>query len=247
MQQSIGEKLKKARLEKNVSLEEAYKQTRIHPHVLKGLEQDQAHNFLSRIYIKGFLKTYAQYLGLDGEKLIKEYSDSQRDEWPGSKAAKAAAVPEVPLEKPRFSPPRRFFKPVKIIAVVLLICGLVFYFRFLAKSTSRPDKPDKEVVKVPEAPVEVVPLPDLKAAEAIILEVTTRDSCWMRVKVDNQSIFENTLAKGKTEKWEGKEKIELRIGKPEALEVFLNGTLLNLKKLKVKKSLVVTHKGIKAK
>jgi cytoskeletal protein RodZ len=245
MQQSIGEKLKKARLEKNVSLEEAYKQTRIHPHVLKGLEQDRAHNFLSFIYIKGFLKTYAQYLGLDGEKLLKEYSDSQRGDAPVSKAAAKAPAAEVALEKPRFSPPRKLFKSLKVIFVVLLIFGLVFYFRFLAKSTSRPDKADKEMVEAPAVEEEIVPVPEIKATDDLILEVNTKDSCWMRVKVDNQSIFENTLAKGKSEKWQGKEKIELRIGKPEAVEILLNGEPLDLKKLKVKKSLVITHKGIK--
>ncbi len=68
--QSVGEKLRDARLGKNLSLEEVYRVTKIHLPVLEALEQDRAHNFLSFVYIKGFLKTYAQYLGLDAHKLL---------------------------------------------------------------------------------------------------------------------------------------------------------------------------------
>ena len=49
--QNVGEKLKKARLEKGLSLDEVYRQTRIHLRVLEALEEDRAHNLLSFIYI----------------------------------------------------------------------------------------------------------------------------------------------------------------------------------------------------
>ena len=69
----------------------------------------------------------------------------------------------------------------------------------------------------------------------------------MRVKIDNQVIFEKTLPKGRHERWRAKERIELKIGKPEVLEVFLNGKFIDLKKEKVKRTLVITHGGIEGK
>ena len=81
----------------------------------------------------------------------------------------------------------------------------------------------------------------------LVLEVRTKEDCWLRVSVDKQIVFEKTLAKGKTEKWQGKENISLRIGKPEALEVLLNGRPIDLKEKNVKRSLFITHQEIEGK
>ena len=117
--------------------------------------------------------------------------------------------------------------------------GLIFYFRFVAKSIFHSD----EEVPVQKVKVEVMPASKIQRGD-LILEVKTSDSCWMRVKTDNKSIFEKTLSKGSRERWQAKEKIELRIGKPEALEVFLNGEPIDLKKEGVKRNLIITHEAI---
>lgn len=234
--QSVGEKLSKARLEKNVSLDEVYKQTKIYPRVLEALEQDRAHNFLSFIYIKGFLKTYARYLGLDGERLLKEYIDSRKVE--------TLAQPEVILEKKgKFFPRIDFFPILRIGLAVFLAFALLFYFRYVMKNIST--TVDKKVrIEKAEPEVKVAPVAKVKAKN-LVLEVKTLDTCWMRVKTDNRAIFEKTLRKGRSERWRAREKIELRIGRPEAIEVFLNGKRIDLKKAQVKRSLVITQKGIK--
>jgi cytoskeletal protein RodZ len=238
MIQSVGEKLKKARLERNISLDEAYKQTKIHSRVLEALEQDRAHTFLSFIYIKGFLKTYAQYLGLDGEKLLKEYIDSQKIEPPSTKLV---------LEKKEKNVVHaNLFFMLRIGLVVFLILVLIFYFHYLRKNIFHTDKKvPVQKVKVKGAPaISEVVKSEVVEVEDLVLEVKTLDTCWMRVKVDNQAIFEKTLPKGRLERWQAKERIELRIGKPEALKVFFNGKAVDLKKAQVKRSLIITHEGI---
>lgn len=232
--QSVGEKLRKARLEKNLSLDEVYKQTRVHSGVLQALEEDRSHNFLSFIYIKGFLKTYARYLGLDAEKLLKEYVDSQKVE---------THPQEVPLEKKRkIIPQLKPFLIVRIVLTLIFFVAFIFYFRFVLWRISTPTEETKrQKVKVTVLPASQVKVEDL------VLEVKTLDTCWMRVKADNRVIFQSTLLKGRRERWQAKEKIELRIGKPEALEVFLNGKPVDLKRLQVKRSLVITQKGIEGK
>ena len=232
--QSVGEKLRRKRLEKNLTLDKVYKQTKIHTRVLEALEQDRAYNFLSPLYIRGFLRTYAQYLGLDSEKLLKEYIDSQKGE---------TQATEVALEKkqkvfPQVNP----FLILRIILVIAFSLAFIFYFRFVLRRLSGPT----QQARMQKVKVEVMPAPKV-LLEELVLEVKTLDDCWLRVKVDNQSIFQDILRKGRRERWQAKERIELRIGKPEAIEVFLGGKPVDLKKAKVKKGLVVTHQGIEGK
>jgi len=229
--QSVGEKLKKARLEKNLSLDEVYRQTKIHTRVLEALEQDRAHNFLSHLYVKAFLKTYAQYLDLNAEELLKEYSDSQKIESSKSPLPPVKKKPKAPL---KINPLMSF----RLIAIIVLSFILISYLRFVINRITK----SPQEAKTQKVRVKVMPAPAV--VEDLVLEVRTKDSCWLDVKVDNQSIFKKILSKGKRERWQAKEKIEVRIGKPEALVIFVNGKPIDLKKVRVKKGLIVTHEGI---
>ena len=229
--QSVGEKLKRARLEKGISLDTVYKQTKMHTRVLEALEQDRAHNFLNLVYVKGFLKTYAQYLGLDSGKLLKEYTDSQKEE--------VHPAPVTSEKKSNFSFQLKPFLIFRVAFVLVLSFVFILYFRFVLRRINE-FPPEAKMQKVK---IEVLPAPAAKL-EDLVVEVRTKDDCWLHVKADNQTLFKRTLSKGKRERWQAKRRIELRIGRPEVLEVFLNGEPIDLKKAKVKKGLVVTHEGI---
>jgi cytoskeleton protein RodZ len=71
----IGPLLEKKRLEKGLSLKEAEQATKIRTRYLKGLEREDPTALPDPVYARGFLKTYANFLGLDGEQLSREFRD----------------------------------------------------------------------------------------------------------------------------------------------------------------------------
>jgi cytoskeleton protein RodZ len=71
----IGPLLEKKRLEKGLSLKEAEQATKIRTRYLKGLECEDPTALPDPVYARGFLKTYANFLGLDGEQLSREFRD----------------------------------------------------------------------------------------------------------------------------------------------------------------------------
>jgi cytoskeletal protein RodZ len=70
---SLGEQLRNARRTKSKSLEDISKDTNISKRYLKALEEDNYDIFPGRVYIKGFLTTYAKYVGLDPEAIAEQY------------------------------------------------------------------------------------------------------------------------------------------------------------------------------
>lgn len=70
----IGECFKERRLEKNLSLKEVESATSIRANYLSAIEEGQGSQFLSKIYMYGFMRQYAQFLGLDLDQLSREYS-----------------------------------------------------------------------------------------------------------------------------------------------------------------------------
>ena len=63
----IGRILEQKRKERGLSLEEVEQATKIRKRYLKGLEREDFAILPDAVYAMGFLKTYANYLGLDGE------------------------------------------------------------------------------------------------------------------------------------------------------------------------------------
>ncbi len=77
--QTIGERLEEARKRKGVSLREAAEATKIRGDYLQKLEANKFDIGLSPIYLRGFLRGYAHYLGLPANKLVSDFDDLDAD------------------------------------------------------------------------------------------------------------------------------------------------------------------------
>jgi cytoskeleton protein RodZ len=70
MAETVGEQLKKARLDRGLTLLEASHQTRIRPHYLEALENDRRDLLPSIVQGRGFLRLYADFLRLPSAALV---------------------------------------------------------------------------------------------------------------------------------------------------------------------------------
>ncbi len=70
----IGSSLREARLRQGVELPEAEAATKVRAKYLRALEDDQFEVLPAQTYVKGFLRAYAEYLGLDGQLYVDEYN-----------------------------------------------------------------------------------------------------------------------------------------------------------------------------
>lgn len=71
---TIGQRLEAARQEKGASVSEAGQATKILPKYIEAMEADNFNVISAPIYVKGFIKIYSQYLGIDPEPMVQEYS-----------------------------------------------------------------------------------------------------------------------------------------------------------------------------
>lgn len=75
---TLGEKLKKLRQQYRMSYLEIAKATRIQAKYLEALENGEYEKLPAEVYVRGFLRSYARYLGLDDEAFLKLY-DKERN------------------------------------------------------------------------------------------------------------------------------------------------------------------------
>lgn len=126
--EEIGARLRAAREGKGISLEVVEEETKIRRKYIEALEEGEIEELPGEVYVKGFLRSYGNYLDLDGDSLVEEYKESKNGRRPGSQAAsgedsaaRAAARQEraarrdraAPTERPgrtRTAPPRPDFQ-----------------------------------------------------------------------------------------------------------------------------------------
>lgn len=74
----LGDLFKTKRKELNLSLKEVENATSIRVSHLESIEEGKSDAFLSPVYMLGFMRQYASFLGIDGEKIIREHPEAQR-------------------------------------------------------------------------------------------------------------------------------------------------------------------------
>ena len=70
----IGNSLREARVRRGIDFAQAELATKIRGKYLRALEEEQFTLLPAQTYVKGFLRTYAEYLGLDGQLYVDEFN-----------------------------------------------------------------------------------------------------------------------------------------------------------------------------
>lgn len=245
--ESIGEKLKKARQEKGLSLEDAHKKTKIHVNILKSLEGEGLTN-LSPIYLKGFLKIYCNFLGVDPKECIPDYKESApvspkvviREPFEKNESLKAPSFLEnASLKLNTLRPDKKIGKIILIILAVIVAGAILFKLvKFIA---SRPKVSPAVAVRLKEERIQGKPKAKTQNPPAVIkskvvetklpreakggisLVIAAKENCLIFLKVDGRVVLHRVLEKGRSDSWKAKEKIELSLGNAAAVELIVNG------------------------
>ena len=147
----IGRILEHRRKERGLSLDDVEQATKIRKRYLDGLERDDYDVLPAGVYAQGFLKTYANYLGLDGEELTRQLKSLRKRRQ--ERGINYDPGPENGFEEPLISPAglqgteqRRFpTSAVVTLLVAVLVLAIVIgalYFVGRGVETSRPERND---------------------------------------------------------------------------------------------------------
>lgn len=258
MEPAKGNRLKKLRLEKGISLEEVQKKTKIHPNILRAIEGD-AITDLSPIYLKSFLKIYCKTLGVDYRQYLGDYKEMRglveaRTELPVRKSQQSIQESRSFLDDARIK--MRSLRPNKkisrmaliVLAGAFLLIGLIKAGKAIFSKhggSSAPGAAAAIVTAKPKAAVKKT-RPANAVSSEIRLGIRAKENCWVTLKVDGRIVFQRVLTKGRFESWKAKNKMELSLGNAGAVELEVNGQLFaNLgRKGQALKNIVITRQGM---
>jgi len=224
----IGNTLREARVRRNLTLQQVEEDTKIRVKYVQAMENEDFDLMPGVTYVKGFLRTYATYLGLDPDVILGEYTSRsgsyQRDHEPFGGVSMLGA--------PRSH--RRRNTLLFIAVMCVLVLAVIYVLGMNGDETENPaTKPGALGIVSPSASASPTasasPSPSAsptKAARAGVLRVTARDGdCWLearRQSAGGDVLFSGTLAKGDGKVFIGKT-LWLRLGNPGVLGISIDG------------------------
>jgi cytoskeleton protein RodZ len=232
----IGNSLREARLRQALDFPEIEQGTKIRGKYLRALEDEQFEVLPAQTYVKGFLRSYAEYLGLDGQLYVDEYNSRF-----------VVGEEEAPSRPRRSAPPSRGVR-VQSRVLVLTLLGIAAVTALVIVAWTRGEPQKEEPVGLGKAPAKpvVAPKPHRAATVARLLVTARRGDCWLQVHRGSATgtiLFQGTLENGQNQVFTGR-KLWLTLDRPENLRIVLNGRTRRLPVGGVK-TLIVTPRGIR--
>jgi cytoskeleton protein RodZ len=238
---TLGETLRQARLDKGVSLADAARETRIRRSYLEALEAEDVAALPPLVYTRGFLKTYAEYLGLSPEAMVDLYQPSARRE---PSPALRSAVPHMAI--PRQIPLRPVMYGISSVVFIAML-GFAWNWYQDVQHTLNGDtalrqgrsgtptaaagarlptpfpialaSPSPTAVPTPEPQPSPTPVVD-----GILVEFRTNARVYVEAAVDGQQVVAETLAAGTQRTLPlGKTSVVMRASIGSAVDVTVNG------------------------
>lgn len=247
----IGAKLKKIRLGKGLTLEEVHKKTKIHLNILKAIEEGSVVD-LSPIYLKGFIKIYCKFLGVD----FKDYFSDHKEEQ--AKVKPVSFIQSASSKMGSLGSPRKFQLYAIIALAIVFLFGIFGLGKLIAFKRSLTQKRAKAYQLARASNIQtrrvlnVIPKPQMipvnfgNNMSGVRLTINAREDCWIKVKSDGKLLYNGILKKGRPDSWLAKEKINLSLGNAGVVDLNVNGQVITSlgRRGQVIKDIVITKGGL---
>jgi cytoskeletal protein RodZ len=235
----IGNSLREARLRQGLDYPEIEQATKIRVRYLRALEEEEFRVLPASTYIKGFLRTYADYLGLDGGLYVDEYNSRY-----------VVGEDEPPLRRSSATPRNRHRLESRVVVIGLAAIAIVTALVIAAfKSTGSGSGTDNVATQQPPHPKTTTHkrATKPKVAPATVI-VTAASATYVKVRLGSpvgKQIFAGTLDAGQSHRWYAK-RFWLAASDPTALRVSVNGRAKQLPLATKRVGVIVTASGVKA-
>jgi cytoskeletal protein RodZ len=214
---TVGERLRAAREQKKLTLEDVAAQTRIPQRHLASIESAEWDSLPAPTYTIGFAKNYAGIVGLDRT----EIGDQLREEMGGQRFATTSADVFEPADPRRTMP-----KSLVIGAVIAAVLLIVLMSLLNRRSLNQTEPPANAVAatneSAPAAPA--APAPTSLAASGPVA-LTATGPAWIQVTDHGTTLFQGELEAGQSYTVPATATAPmLKAGKPESLKVTVGTT-----------------------
>lgn len=230
---TVGEILRAEREKQGLTVKDIEKATSIRGLYIQAIEDDKYDVLPGEVYLKGFMRNYASFLGLDAQHILDAYRASQPSQAappPAPAVTNPALAPKTEQNRSREGERRNSVGRWLIALVVIaIVAGAAWAaMNFLNPSAPQPAKPPQAQVTPPQTPAQPAPpaapqKPVTPAAAPIVVNAKYTASCWTQVVADGRELYEGIPRIGENMTWNATQSMTVRLGNAAGVELTYNG------------------------
>jgi cytoskeletal protein RodZ len=219
----LGTDLREARERAGFSLSDLAARTRIPLSSLRAIEQNNFAKVPPGIFVRSFIRSYAQEVGVDPVAAVAEYrAMAEPIEEPPPDLQKEQTIDRMELGSylPDFAESRPGWGYALIVAAMLVaVIGI-------NRQTPRDASSDTTAAAEPAATAsleDVRPVATTGTAAGLRIDMRTQGACWVKVVVDGRTALARELRPGETHSLSAQRDIVIRVGDPASFIYSVNG------------------------
>jgi transcriptional regulator with XRE-family HTH domain len=229
---ALGERFRAARESRGLSLADVSEQIRIRSVYLAAIEEERWNAIGAPVYIRGFLRTYARFLGLDPEEVVTDFNGERQQEAPSEIPPEGSPEAMPRLDRPAI---RGSLLIWAAALVAVLLVAFVVYNELtmhregtpsIVAATTAPSPLPSSTASPPASAGSPLPgrpgAAGRPAAGGNSLGVVLSAPSWLRVTVDGSVSMEGTFPAGTTKTFHGRKAL-VRIGNAGGVEIYVDG------------------------
>ena len=238
--EQFGEELAQARMAKGISLIDISAETRINLKFLEAIERGQF-KILPQTYVRAFLREYALGLNLDPKDVLQRYNSVQQEGHPqkSDEVVTQHISPQTRMSTGDIKNQLLKLSPLQrnlafgIFLVVIVVLVIVLANMKKESDSAKPvaeisfDRVIRETeaasIPPPSAAIDSVPVFKAQQKDSLRLEITTLDSVWISLLIDDTKGVEYLFAPNRKHMWVAKERFVVTMGNAGGATFRLNG------------------------
>jgi cytoskeletal protein RodZ len=225
----LGDEFRANREARHLSLSDVSEQIHIRSVYLQSIEEEEWSAIAAPVYVRGFVRTYARFLGMDPEFAVERVNAAMGTQTAQSKAPEPSAEKSIRSRaraKSAKSPSPWLWLAGLVAVALVAIVGFKaydYYQQSGAEDTSGAvsvASPEASPSASPSPAPSASPKPPLKVAQTLVLSVTQRS--WLLVKIDGARMAEGIYPPGTVKRFHGKSAL-IRAGNAGGVHLTVNG------------------------
>lgn len=226
---TVGEILRTEREKQGMTVKDVEKGTSIRALYIQAIEDGKYDVLPGEVYLKGFIRNYATFLGLDPQEMLALYRDSQ-----AAQAPQPAPAPTAPVKtetrresKKGGGSGGRWIIALLVVAVIAGAAWAAMNYLYSPTPAPAPAKPPQAQIQptpapapAPAPPTAPTPAP---AARSITVIAKYTAACWTQVIADGREIYEGIPKVGDTLTWNANQTMTVRLGNAAGVDITYNG------------------------
>ena len=209
----IGSSLREARQRQDLDLAQAERAVKIRAKYLRALEEEDFDVLPAQTYVRGFLHTYADYLGLDGQLYVDEYTSRfVIDEYAPNR------IRRVKVRKQPYPRVERNIVLVALTGIAVVTALIIAAWKFGGGDAAQ------SIPNLAQGPAAVSKKPSAPRGTNLFVQAV-RGSSLLQVRAGSATgrlLYQGTLERGQTQIFSAR-RLWLNVGSPENLWLRLNG------------------------